>query len=433
MRICQSGRESKRCRAHLRLAGRAAPAALVLAFATPAAAAPFGPATPIAGLGDQPALAEISGAAIAAGGASAIAASSDNGGARRAAVAFGPAGSPPGLAHGFGPAGAFDVALGANARGDVALTFTVGPVAYLTTCHRSVCRPTVRVGTSPVQPQSAVAVQPGNGRTTVIWRGRNRLQWRITTNGKLGPVHTLPESGANPQLATDDSGKTVAVWLAGRRGVHTAARRAGEFRAPATVTSAPSAGLRLISSDAGESVAAWLTAPDGIDPQQPLGTVQVATRTRATSFGAPQSLGTASTLSLAGSPDGHALLAVDRHVAGLSVVVAAARRLPGAAFGPFADVSPAQFVSDAFGASAAVADGGRALVTWASGRDPSASTPAGVFAAVADASGTFGAPQLLADAQTATLPQPTAGAITPSSTLAAWVGPQGGQTAEATP
>jgi hypothetical protein len=114
-------------------------------------------------------------------------------------------------------------------------------------------------------------------------------------------------------------------------------------------------------------------------------------------------------------------------------VVAAARRLPAAAFGPLADVAPAQFVSDAFGASAAVADGGRALVTWASGRDPSAPTPAGVFAAVAEPSGAFGAPQQLADAQTATLPQPTAGAITPSRAQAAWVGPRGGQIAEATP
>jgi hypothetical protein len=110
-------------------------------------------------------------------------------------------------------------------------------------------------------------------------------------------------------------------------------------------------------------------------------------------------------------------------------MVSAARRLPGRAFGPLTDLSPAQFVSDAYGATAAVADGGRALVTWAAGVDPSAPAPAGVFATVADATGAFGAPQLLADAQTATLPQPTAAAITASSGLVAWAGPQGGQVA----
>jgi hypothetical protein len=65
-----------------------------------------------------------------------------------------------------------------------------------------------------------------------------------------------------------------------------------------------------------------------------------------------------------------------------SLVVSAARRLPGGAFGPFTDLSPAQFISDAFGAQAAVADGGPALVSWASGVDPSTPAPAGVFAAV---------------------------------------------------
>ena len=169
---------------------------------------------------------------------------------------------------------------------------------------------------------------------------------------------------------------------------------------------------------------------NGIDPTRPAGTVQVATRTRSTAFGAPRSLGSGSTLSLAGSPDGHALLATDRHVAPTTVVVvAAARRLPGQPFGPFSDLSPAQFISDAFGAQAAVTDGGPALVSWASGVDPSTPAPAGVFAAVSDASGSFGAPQLLADAQIAMLPQPTGAAIAATSALVAWAGPQGAQIA----
>ena len=413
----------------------------LLVFAAPAGAAPFAPAAPIAGFGGQPALALLGGAALAANGASVIAGTAETVNQRRVVAAFGAPGAPPSAARGFGPtSGAFDLAMASNSTGDVALTFTVGKVAYLTTCHAEACRPTARVGTSALKPQSAVAVQPSTGRTIVLWRGRtshavNRLQWRITTNGKLGPVHTLGEFGDNPQVATDASGKTVAVWLADRRtgakGVRTAARRVGEFLEPTSVTTAPAADARVVSSQGGESVAAWLTAPAGIDVESPAGTVQVATRTTTTPFGAPQSLGPGSTVSLAGSPDGHAVLATDRHVDSSSVVVSAARRSPGGAFGPLTDLAPPQFLSDAFGATAAVADGGRALVSWASGIASSATAPTGVFAATAEPSGAFAAPQLLADSRTATLPQPTAAAITPSAALVAWIGPQGGQVARA--
>jgi hypothetical protein len=411
------------------------------AASTPASAAPFAPATPIVGFGTQPALAQISGAAIFADGGSVVAGTSYDGGNRRAVMAFGDAGSPPGAARGFGPtSGAFDVALASNAAGNIALTFTVGHTAYLVTCRQARCRPTARVGTSSLKPQSAVAVQPGSGRTIVLWRGRtshraNRLQWRITTNGKLGRVHTLAEFGDAPKVATDASGKTVAVWLAdglaGRRGVRTAARRVGEFVARATVSRAQAGALRLVSSDGGTSVAAWLAGPNGSNPEGPLGTVTVATRTRSSSFGAPRSLGAGSTLSLAGSPDGHMVLSTDRHVTGTSVVVSAARRSPGGGFGSLADVSPAQFVSDAFGAQAAVGDGGRALVSWASGIVPSSASPSGVFAALAEPTGGFAAPELLADAQTATLPQPTGAAIAPGAATVAWTGPQGARLARA--
>ena len=424
-----------------RLAGLAAVLLAPATAATAAAAAPFAPATPVSGFGNQPALAQIAGAATNASGASAIFGSADTSGNRRAVAAFGPATAPPSAARGFGPSsGAFDLALGANAAGDVALTFTVGRVAYLAICHAGRCGATVRIGTSALKPESAVAVQPRTGRTMVMWRGRtsrgiNRLMWRITTDGRLGTTHTLGEFGDNPQLATDAPGRTVAVWLAdrrtGRRGVRTAARRVGEFTSPRSVTSAPAADLRLVTSDGGAYVAAWLTAPNGIDATQPAGTVQVATRTRSTAFGAPQSLGLGSTLSLAGSPDGHALLATDRHVAPTSVVVYAARRIPGQGFRPLADLAPAQFISDAFGAQAAVADGGPALVSWASGVDPSTQAPSGVYAAISDASGSFSAPQLLAGAPSATLPQPTGAAIAPTSALVAWAGPQGVQVARA--
>jgi hypothetical protein len=71
----------------------------------------------------------------------------------------------------------------------------------------------------------------------VLWRGtvagHNRLQWRTATNGRLGATHTLGEFGTTPQIGTDASGKTVAVWIRYRgSGVRTAARRQGEFTRP---------------------------------------------------------------------------------------------------------------------------------------------------------------------------------------------------------
>jgi hypothetical protein len=425
-----------------RLAITAAAFAMLAAPAS-AGAVIFGPPTTIAGFGDQPALGQVSGAALAANGASTIVGSASNQNNRRTVAAFGGAAAPPASARGLGPtSGAYDIALASNADGDSAITFSIRNVAYLTLCAERRCGSTQRVGTSSLKPQSAVAVQPDTGRTVVLWRGRtsggsNRLQWRITTDGSLGATHTLGEFGDTPKVATDASGRTIAVWVAdrraGRRGLRTAARRKGEFLAPSTITSAPAADPGVVSGEGGQTVAAWLTARNGIDPQAPNGTVQAASRTRSTAFGAPQSLGNGSTLSLAGSPDGHALLATDRHATGTSVVVSAARRDPGAAFGPLTDVSTAQFVSDAYGAQTAVGNGGRALVTWASGTDPS--TPlalSGVFAVVAEPGAPFGVPQLLADASTATLPQPTAGAIAPGTALATWTGPQGGKVAFAT-
>jgi hypothetical protein len=327
------------------------------------------------------------------------------------------------------------VASAADASGHTALVFSVGHVAYLVTCRRTACRPAVRAGTSRVQPEPAVAVQPGTGRMLVLWRGHtrrgaDRLQWRITgAHGTLGPTHTIGEFGDTPKVVTDATGTTVAVWLAdsrsARRGVRTAARRAGEFGRPDTITRSPAGALHLVTSVRGRAVAAWLTSPHGIDPMQPLGTLQVATRTPSTRFGRPASLGQASTLSLAGSPDGHALLAVDRHPsrATSTAVVAVSRRVPGDRFGPLVDVSPPEFISDAFGATAAVADGGDSLVAWASAPDPTAPAPSGVFVTLAGPAGPFGPPEQLADGQTATLSQPVGAAISARDAVVAWVGP----------
>jgi hypothetical protein len=96
-----------------RLARPAVTVAVLLAATTTAAAAPFAPATPVSGFGNQPALAQIAGAAIDASGASVIFGSADNTENRQAVAAFGPATATPSAARGFGPSsGAFDLALG---------------------------------------------------------------------------------------------------------------------------------------------------------------------------------------------------------------------------------------------------------------------------------------------------------------------------------
>jgi hypothetical protein len=419
------------------LVGPVALIGLAMVPAGPAASATFAAPTLIAGFGDTPALAQVAGATLTPDGSSAVVGTADTQNRRRVVVAQGSAGSPMGPARGVGPAsGAYDVAFASNAAGDGAVTFSVGHVAYLTTWHGSRTR-TQRVGTSASKPQSAVAVQPKTGRTLVLWRGRSsrglsRLQWRVATHGKLGRSHTLGELGDTPRVAIDATGTTIAVWLAhGHTGVRTATSRGAEFGRPTTLTSGRAGALRLITSDAGSTVAAWLSGPGSANPEGAAGSIVVATRTASTRFGAPATLGTGSTLSLAGSPDGHALLVTDRHIGGTSVVVSASRRGPTGSFGPLTDVAPAQFVSDAYPAIGAVSDNGRALVTWASAASPSAAAPAGLFAAVAEPSAAFGTPQQVADAQTATLPQPTAGAITSSDAIVAWTGPQGARIARA--
>jgi hypothetical protein len=405
--------------------------AMIMVPAGTATAAPSVSPTLVAGFGNTPALAQLAGAALAPNGSSIIAGTAASQNQRRAVAAFNAVNSPPGVAHTFGPtSGAYDLTFASNASGDGALAYSVGHVAYVTTWHGTAAK-TERVGASAVKPQPAVAVQPHTGRTLVLWRGRtsrglNRLQWRVTADGKLGRTRTLGEFGDTPRVATDARGTTVAVWLVhGRAGIRTATRRAGEFGGPTTLTASSASALRLATSDAGSTVAAWLSGPASADPEQPTGTIEVATRTASTAFGAPASVGSGSTLALAGSADGHAVLVTDRHVNATSVVIAASRREPNASFGALTDVAPAQFVSDAYPASGAISDGGRVLVTWAAGVDPSAPTPAGVFASLAEPGASFASPQQLADSQAATLPQPTAGAITEDAAIVAWTGPRG--------
>jgi hypothetical protein len=405
--------------------------ALALLLAAPAAAqaaVTFGAPATVGGFGNRPAAAQVNAAALSPSGAVTLAGSSDtlSGGVdnRRAALSFGA------TAQGFGPGvGAYGIAFAADASGHSALTWSVGHVAYLTTCVAARCS-TQRAGSSALKPESAVAVQPRTGRTIVLWRGRthggvDRLQWRVTTNGRLGSTHTLGEFGDDPQLATDASGKTVAVWLAdSRRGLHgvrTAARQKGEFLKPSTVTETPAADARVATSDDGDTVAAWLSGGEAGNPEGPSGTVQTATRTRTTNFGAPATLGPGSTVSLAEARDGFTAVVTTRPTAGGGTTVAASRRGPRGPFPPLADLATTGFIiSTAYPPAVAVATGGRVLVSWAS---------AGIFADVAEPGEPFGPVQRLATSSSANAEQPTGAAISTSRAAVAWAGSGGVQVA----
>jgi hypothetical protein len=300
----------------------------------------------------------------------------------------------------------------------------------------------VAVGISALSPQPDVAVQPGSGRLTVIWRGRggrgsNRLQWRITTGGKLGAVHTLGEFGNEPQLGTDASGKTVAVWTryaihpSDPKGLRTAARRIGEFTPPVTLQAGGVYSPQLVTGAGGETIVAWLTSPT-FDVQSPRAQARVATRRATTGFSAPSDVGgtDTATLALDRAPDGHAVLALDRQLDDTTAIVQASLRVPGRSFAAPKALAAPQFVSTAFGATAAIDDRGVATVAWSSGAlDPA--SPAGVFAARSDAKGAFAAPQQLSAAATGASQQHPVVAAAGTLTDIAWVTQRGPVVAQA--
>jgi len=415
-----------------------------LAFAAAAAAAPFGAPTPIAGFGASPLLAGLASAAAGADGSSLIGATRSVADHRQPLVAEGRTGQPPVRTELLGPSG--DITSQPRAvlddEGHGAVVFARGNTAYLSTCEKGSCATPVKVGSSALKPEPDVAVAPGSGRLTVLWRGRskggsNRLQWRITTGGKLGVVHTLGEFGNDPRLGTDASGKTVAVWTryvihaSDPKGLRTASRRVGEFTRPVTLQAGAVFSAQLVTGADGETIVAWLTSPT-FDVQSPSAQARVATRTANTGFSAPADVGGADTgtLALDRAPDGHAVLALDRQLDDTTAIVQAAVRAPGGAFSAPQALAPAQFVSTAFGATAAIDDHGVATVAWSSVAI-TAGSPAGFFAARSDAGGTFAAPQQLSTDATGASQQHPVLAAGGTLTDVAWVTPGGPVVAQA--
>jgi hypothetical protein len=412
------------------LAPLAAAAVVALTPAAPAVAA-FGPAAPLPGVGSGAAL---TGAAIDSTGTATIVGSGPASGARRAfAVTIRP-GAAPAAAAPLGPAGGVSTLPQVAVAGRfAAVTFAVAHTAYLSTCRAGSCSRAVTVARSPLFPQPAVAVDP-SGRVTVLWRGRTsggalRLQWRVTTNGKLGATHTLGELGDRPVLTADPTGKVVAVWqrhvvrASDPTGLRTAARRVGEFTRPTTVQAGQVSGAQLATGASGETFAAWLRG----------GQAWVSRRTASSAFSAPSPVGQAGTgaLALAASSDGHAVLALEHAAGPASSVVQAALRAPAAAFGTVETLSAPAFLSTAFGPGAAVGQTGLPFVTWTADALPGTATGGGSFVIGGLNPATFAgaSPQTLSAATVPPSLQAPAIAAAGGQAVVAWVDAGGGHVA----
>jgi hypothetical protein len=399
-----------------------AAALVALGAAVPAHAAPLGAPVRIAGLPGGTSLPSISSVALAPDGTTAIAGTVSAAGGRRVVAGVGSAQVfPRGVAGGI----LSQPVVAVRGGGDGAVVWGMGHRVLLSLCDEGRCATPVQVGSSRLSPDAQVAIDPASGRVTVLWRGttsgKDRLQWRITTGGRLGPVHTLGEFGSSPKIGTDASGKSIAVWL-GNGGVRASARRKGEFLRPTTIATGAVQGLRLDVASSGQTIAAWRApAPGGADVQSPRGTPVSASRTRDTGFGPGQAVtgvADAGTLDVAINDNGRAVLAFDRQADDVTATVSAAYR-PGAGvpFGPAVALSTPQFVSEAWGSFAAIDDNGMATVSWGGA--------ATVAAARSDVNGVFGAAQSLAPINSG---QSTAvlAAAAGASTFVAWADATGG-------
>lgn len=407
---------------------------VLLAVLLPAAQTPaarFGDTIPAAGVGASASRIALSSAAAGADGSVVIAGTRAIGDGRQVVVWIGRGGQPAMNAVALGPAGAITsqprAVLDEDGRGGV--VFARGKTVYLSVCGARSCAAPVKVGASALSPQADLAVQPGTGRLTVIWRGRsangtNRLQWRVSTNRRLGAVHTLGEFGDAPRIGTDGAGRSVAVWTRypirpGRpAGLRTASRRAGEFTRPVTLEAGNVYAPQLVTGADGETIVAWL-ASRSFDVQSPRAQARVATRTAGTGFSPPTGVGgpDSAGIALDRGPDGHAVLALDRQLDDTTAIVQAAVRAPRQSFGVPQDVSAPSFVSTAFGATAAIEDQGVATVAWASGAGPAAE----VLAARSNAGGMFGVPQSLPTSAIGTPQQRPLVAAGGTRTLTAWI------------
>ena len=422
-------------------------AAVLAAASAPgaaAAAADFGAPSPVTGLG-APAQSAFTSAATGADGTTLLAGVQPAGTGRQAFVAAGVAGAAPSQVMPLGGAGVVttEPVVAVDDAGHGAVVFALGKTVYMSRCARGRCSAPARVGTSSLLPQPALALQPGSGRITVLWRGRSRsgvsrLQWRITTNGRLGAAHTLGELGDQPRIGTDATGKSVALWLGRGRtpGVRTAARRVGELTRPTTLWPGRAALPRLVTGADGETIAAWVAAAD-LDVSTPSAQARVATRTPDRGFSPSAPVGGPDTgaLALAREPGGRAVLALDRQLSPTLTVPQAAVRPPAGAFDTPQPLADPQFVPTPFGPVAAIDHRGAATVAWSSGSLPPGTAPtpppAGVFAARGLPGAAFGAPQPLSSGPAGATQQHPVLAAAGTRTLLAWTSPAGAFVAQA--
>jgi len=161
----------------------------------------------------------------------------------------------------------------------------------------------VDIGGGGAQPQLAVAA---DGRAAVVWSARSGIggALRAGAGAGFGPAQTIAGSASSPgdvyggaRVAFDGSGRAIATWF------HNGGREAA-VAAPGEAWSAPAADRPAYAAfnggateappvldAAGEEYAAWWAGT--LDGTRSV--VQVARRSAAGAFGAPQTLATAAT------------------------------------------------------------------------------------------------------------------------------------------
>ena len=130
-------------------------------------------------------------------------------------------------------------------------------------------------------------VRGADGSLMLVWTSETNASGRPVAGGSLGAAFPIPAPGAaaQPKLAVDRDGTTVAVWLSGGRVLAAQAPRGATFGTPAILSHAGRAREpQLVATAAGTVVAAWLrTTGEG-------NAVEEAVRPRGGAFGAPSTV-----------------------------------------------------------------------------------------------------------------------------------------------
>jgi hypothetical protein len=225
-----------------------------------------------------------------------------------------------------------------------------------------------------------------NGRTEIaMWdnydgkRGLSNpsLSWAVGTGARFTVVRRVGASGRDPALLAAASGHILAAWASNASGPLSIRQWSGGTRLHPSPSPGSSAGgetpqLAIAGSDL---IVAWATSVDLSDLSAgflPAGSIYAAVRPlTATRFRATQRLATSSRdISLAGAPDGSAVLAFGKVIANpdgtQSEVATVTSRGPSRRFGTPVALESSPPVIDV-GPAAAINADGTATVEWYTG------------------------------------------------------------------